>query len=67
MKHNYIFTYGTMLIFLFGIIMYIYEIVIDSQDPDSINREFSETIWIWALFILLIVGFILSSYLKLSD
>jgi hypothetical protein len=60
LKNNYIFNYVMMFIFALGIIMYIYELVIDSQDPDY--RPFHETIWVWVMFILLIIGFILSSF-----
>ncbi len=57
-----------MMIFLFGIIFYTYELVIDHQeflDSDRVSdqeRPFYETVWIYGLYVLLIIGFILSSY-----
>jgi predicted membrane channel-forming protein YqfA (hemolysin III family) len=57
---NCAFSYISSIIFLIGIIVYIYVLVIDSCEEGT--RSNSDTVWVWGMFILLIVGFLVSSY-----
>ena len=62
LTYRYLFNYSLMFVFLFGIVLYVYTLVIDSQTDDSDKRPVYETVWIWAMFIILILGFLLSSF-----
>ncbi len=57
--------YGLNIVFFIGIILYTIQLYIDIRDnkdnKDNRSRSNSEEIWIWGLYILLIIGFIISS------
>lgn len=57
---NCAFSYISSAIFLIGIIIYIYLLVVDSREEGE--RSNSDTVWIWGMFVLLITGFLISSY-----
>jgi len=57
-----IFNWISTFVILFGLLLYIYNIVIDSQEPDINNRPIVDTIWIWTFFILLIIAFFLNTF-----
>ena len=57
---NCAFSYVSSVIFLIGIIVYIYFLVIDSQEEGT--RSNSDQVWVWGMFVLLIVGFLISSF-----
>ena len=63
---NCAFDYVSGTVFLIGIILYIYYLVIYYQEYDDPENNYkknkSEVIWVWFMFILLILGLISVSY-----
>ena len=59
-RSNCFLSYSTSFVFIIGIILYIYNLAIDSQDLEE--RPFIETLWIYVMFCLLLLGFFLSSF-----
>jgi quinol-cytochrome oxidoreductase complex cytochrome b subunit len=59
---NCAFSYISSFIFLLGIIVYIYLLVVDSREESTSTRSNSDTVWIYGMFVLLIIGFLISSY-----
>lgn len=58
---KYTFGYATGFIFLLGIMIYLYLLVVDNlENPTQHSTE--ETIWIYLFLCVLIIGFILSYY-----
>ena len=50
------------IIFLVALTIYLYYLIVDYSDPDLIKRDLSKKIWIYGMFLLMILGFFLSSY-----
>lgn len=59
-KHT--FSYATGFIFLLGIIIYLYLLIIDKLENNS-QHTIEENIWIYSFLFILILGFIISYYL----
>ena len=57
---NCAFSYISSVIFIIGIIAYIYLLVKDSWEEGE--RSNSDTVWVWGMFVLMIVGFFISSF-----
>jgi hypothetical protein len=57
-----IFNYLINFVFIIGIILYIYQLVVYHRLIDDDDVPYNEQVWIWGLFVLLIFGFIASSY-----
>jgi len=58
---KYTFGYATGFIFLVGIMIYLYMLVVDHlENPNQHSIE--ETIWIYLFLCIMIIGFILSYY-----
>ena len=58
---KYIFGYATGFIFLLGIMIYLYMLIIDHlENPNQHSTE--EMIWIYSFLCIMILGFILSYY-----
>lgn len=59
-RSNCFLSYSASFVFIIGIILYIYNLAIDSQDLEE--RPFVETLWIYVMFCLLLLGFFLSTF-----
>jgi hypothetical protein len=57
---NCVFSYVSSVVFIIGILAYIYFLFQDYRDPGE--RSNSDTVWIWGMFILLWSGLLVSSY-----
>jgi hypothetical protein len=58
---KYIFGYATGFIFLVGIMIYLYILIMDHlENPNQHSTE--ETVWIYLFLCIMIIGFILSYY-----
>jgi hypothetical protein len=58
---KYIFGYATGFIFLVGIMIYLYILIMDHlENPNQHSIE--ETVWIYLFLCIMIIGFILSYY-----
>jgi hypothetical protein len=58
---KYTFNYASSFIFLIGIIIYMYLIIIDHLYPVD-KHSVEDLVWIYSMFVILILGFIVSSY-----
>ena len=57
-----IFNYSSSIVLLISIILYLYYLILDYKDQEQTERPKSKTIWVYGFFILLILGFFISSY-----
>ena len=58
---KYTFGYATGFIFILGIVIYLYLLIIDHlEDPNQHTTE--ETVWIYLFLVIMIIGFGLSYY-----
>lgn len=58
---KYTFGYATGFIFILGIMIYIYLLIVDHKE-DSNKHSLEETVWIYLFLAILIMGFIISYY-----
>jgi uncharacterized BrkB/YihY/UPF0761 family membrane protein len=59
---KYTFGYATGFIFLLGIMIYLYLLIMDHLEENPSQHSIEETIWIYMFLVVLIIGFILSYY-----
>jgi hypothetical protein len=59
-KLKYILGYAAAFVFLFGIILYIYMLIVDNLENSEHSTE--ELAWIYGFLIILTLGFIVSYY-----
>jgi undecaprenyl pyrophosphate phosphatase UppP len=58
---KYTFGYATGFIFLLGIVIYLYLLIMDHLENNN-QHSLEETVWIYLFLVILIIGFFISYY-----